>query len=456
MLPYRELYCPAHFGNSYEVMWPREMRAILAEGREWGYNVYGDWFDFADLKSPWDNPLNEWLMPQALWERKLAHFRNAAELGYRIDLVITANQVFLSQMSDDLRADLSDKRFFGQLLCPSKPQARALMLDNARRMFEDLAAQGIPLSSLSGFAFDYGGCNCADCRPWIVTFGKLFAEVLDLGQRYFPGIAGRLVGWWWTQEEHAWFKEWADAAQPGRFLSLAAHIPYGDLAPGEQLPLPQGCEPHAFVHIGYADQAEPRDVYGPWGPVIAPQRIPATVATLEAQGYQGFMAYSEGIFDDVNKALLGGLASGAFADAEAVLAAYAERYLGARGGARQDWAAWLSQWGAPFAVDVPAARRAFEQLSAGAPDTWRLRQWAGKLDILEAHQEVSRGSAWDAERLAAAERFFAARERLQRGVWGLGLVRHGLNERYHQPAWYKDWQAQQQGRNAGAKMSSEA
>jgi hypothetical protein len=27
----REVYCPGHFGNSYEVMWPRELRSHLEE-----------------------------------------------------------------------------------------------------------------------------------------------------------------------------------------------------------------------------------------------------------------------------------------------------------------------------------------------------------------------------------------------------------------------------------------
>ena len=33
---YRELYCPAHFGNSYEEMWPIEAEHIISEARWWG------------------------------------------------------------------------------------------------------------------------------------------------------------------------------------------------------------------------------------------------------------------------------------------------------------------------------------------------------------------------------------------------------------------------------------
>lgn len=48
-LPVRELYAVAHFGNGYEVALPREMTAILAEARFWGFNRFLDRFDTMDL-----------------------------------------------------------------------------------------------------------------------------------------------------------------------------------------------------------------------------------------------------------------------------------------------------------------------------------------------------------------------------------------------------------------------
>ncbi|HEX2949114.1 MAG TPA: hypothetical protein VHV83_06050, partial [Armatimonadota bacterium] len=74
---YRELYAPAHFGNSYEVMAPYEMRAVLNEAKFWGFNAYGDWLDAADIKSPFNSPKNTYLLPQAIWEQKLSSFRIA-------------------------------------------------------------------------------------------------------------------------------------------------------------------------------------------------------------------------------------------------------------------------------------------------------------------------------------------------------------------------------------------
>jgi len=98
MIAHRELYCPAHFGNHYEVMGEREMQALLEEARWWGFTAYSDWFDTADLKNPAANPRGEYLLPQALWERKIAAFRAAQRAGLATSLLTTPNHVFLDQL----------------------------------------------------------------------------------------------------------------------------------------------------------------------------------------------------------------------------------------------------------------------------------------------------------------------------------------------------------------------
>lgn len=442
-LAYRELYCPAHFGNSYEVIAPHEMKDVLREAKFWGFNAYGDWLDSADMKDPHNNPRREFLFPQAILDTKIQWYKLSQEAGLANDLCITPNHVFLDQLKPELLADLSDRRFFGgQLICPSKPAARDIILNNQRQFFKDLHDRGVSLDAISGCPFDYGGCNCEQCRPWIITFGKLMVEVHEIAKEFFPNVRARLIGWWWTPDEHKAFAEWADREQPGRFISLAAHLPYGETRPKTGIALPAKCDLHAFVHIGYAEKANPRDVYGPWGPAIAANRLATTCYELKGVSCTGFMAYSEGYCDDVNKALLGAISSGKAASANAVLAEYAERYFGAKGSDRYAWARWLTHWGEPWAVDVTVARAEFDRLAKNTAPGWRLDQWASKLRIFEAHADVLRGKTWDRARFEAADRFFLEREKLYRDVWGLGLVRHVLNPRYHQPSWYAEWSKQ--------------
>jgi hypothetical protein len=280
-----------------------------------------------------------------------------------------------------------------------------------------------------------------------VTFGKLLLDIRRTAQEFFPGVKLRLVGWWWTPEEHALFKEWADRQAPGAFPSLARHIQYGRTAPIGDAVLPADCQGHAFVHIGYADAAKPSDVYGAWGPVISPVRIPRTVEGLLTGGATGLVAYSEGVFDDANQALLGGLSSGKFSSAPEVLECYAERYFGAAGRRRADWAEWLRQWGRPFEVDASSAAKGFQKLARGATAGWRLAGWEARVRLFEANQEALSGRTWDERRLAAGRRFLEHQERLFRDVWKLGLLRAVLNPRFHRPAWFAQYE-QASGRGA--------
>jgi len=436
----RELYAPAHFGNSYEVMGEREMRDLLAEAAHWGFNRYGDWFDTIDCSDPFADPHHN--LARALWERKKANFRSAQSLGLACDLIITPNHVYADQCLPDLAATKAS-RVFGQLICPSKPKAREIILRNYENLFADLAKAGVCLSGICPGPYDYGGCACDDCEPWILTFAQLMREIYAIGERHHPGLEAHFVGWWWSDEEHRLFAEWADREAPGWVKSLYLHIPYG-ATDVSGVPLPAGCERRAFVHIGYAEEASPRDVYGHLGPVIAADRLTQTVADLRAHGCTGWMAYSEGVSDDVNKALLAGMSAGRLGDADGVLAAYAQRYFDADAQAAKLWAHWLKSWGRPFEVDVEEAAPTLVRLVQLSPESlWRLRQWEAKAELVRLHRGIGDGDEWTAERLAKVEDFWAAQERLQRDIWGLGPVRHVFARRFTPLPWYKSWAAYQ-------------
>jgi hypothetical protein len=435
-LAVRELYAPAHFGNSYEVMGEREMREYLEEAIYWGFNRYADWFDMIDCSDPFADPHHN--LAHALWERKRANFRSAQSLGLPCDLTITPNHVYADQCLPELAAQKTG-RIFGQLICPSRPQAREIILRNYERLFADLAQAGVRLSGICPGPYDYGGCACDDCEPWILTFAQLMREICAIAERHHPGIEAHFVGWWWSEEEHRLFAEWADREAPGWVKSIYLHVPYGATDVSD-VPLPSGCERRAFVHIGYAEQANPRDVYGHLGPVIAADRLARTIADLEAHGCTGWMAYSEGVSDDVNKALLAGLSAGRFEDAHSVLAAYAARYFGAPPQAAERWADWLEPWGRPFEVKVEKAAETLLRLVQSASESaWRLEQWEAKTALVRLHNEIGSGEEWSPERLAKAEEFWATQERLQREVWGLGPIRHVLARRFTPLPWYKSW-----------------
>jgi hypothetical protein len=157
------------------------------------------------------------------------------------------------------------------------------------------------------------------------------------------------------------------------------------------------------------------------GPVFGQKRIPATIAELKKLGFGGYQAYSEGVFDDVNKMVLAGLTSGQFPDADAALQAYARRFLRAGEADAVRWAGLLRQCVNP--ANPAELRKELDSLAKRAPAHWRIEQWRSRLFLVEY------GNAED------ATRFLDAQARLYKDVYGLGKVDHVLNPSVGRPAW---------------------
>ncbi|MBU0715853.1 MAG: hypothetical protein KJ964_10905 [Verrucomicrobia bacterium] len=426
----RELYCPSHFGNTYEATLPGEMTDLLAEAKFWGFNRFSDWFDTIDLYNVYEKKHKLFNMPEAIWARKFSNFKCADKLGFELGLVVSPNHVFSNQVTPENEAEKTGK-FFGQLVCPSKPGATELILNNYRKLFQDFKERGLRLGSIGGGAYDYGGCACEKCSPWIVTFGKLFKQIAELAEEFFGSISVELWGWWWTDEDHQEFTKWADAEAPDYFKAMSFHLPYG-VTDYQVCPIPRNCAEKAFVHIAYGEKSG-HDAYCHFGANIAPVRLEKTVKYLVSRGAAGFLAYSEGDHDDINKAILAGLASKQYSSADEVLHAYAKRYFGTN---PAGWSELLHYLGDFETIETVKCRRLFDKLSRGVINSWRFQQIEERLKMAEAHRAVLAETDWTQKRLAAARAFIASKERLYRNVWRLGLQRHAFRFETYMPDWY--------------------
>ncbi len=431
----RELYCPSHFGNTYEVAGPNEIRDLLAESKFWGYNRFTDWFDTIDLYDLYHKNHQLYNMPEAVWEQKFQNYRAASSLGYELALLITPNHVFSNQVTVENEA-VKGPRIFGQLLCPSRNDSVEIILDNYRNLFRDFSRRDLSLFAISACPYDYGGCACEACQPWIVSFGKLTVKILEVAREFFPEIKVELIGWWWTSEEQAKFNDWEKDHASGFFSAMNHHILYGETSFAPR-PVPATCAERAFINIGYGEK-KGIDLYGHFGPTIAAQRLERTMVFLHEYGADGFLAYSEGACDEINKAIAGGLASAQYQTAAEVLEAYAQRYLG---GDNNGWRDWLWQMGDITNVDLAKARTDFDQLASTSRHTWRLQALEEKLKMCEANAVVERQVEWTPDRIAAAEKFWASKENLWRGIWKMGLGRHSIFLKYegYSPEWDKEF-----------------
>jgi hypothetical protein len=432
----RELYCPSHFGNTYEVAGPNEMRSLLAEAKFWGYNRFSDWFDTIDLYDLYHKKHQLYNMPEAVWDQKFRNFKEASNLGYDLGLIITPNHVFSDQVTLENEATKEGTHIFGQLLCPSKKNSVEIILENYRNLFSDFAKRDLNLSAIASCPYDYGGCACEDCQPWIVSFGRLTVQIIQLAREFFPEVQAELIGWWWSDQEHQLFTDWAEENAPGIFTAIDHHILYGETSFAKRV-VPKGCAERAFLNIGYGEK-KGIDLYGHFGPTIAPKRQEKTIDFLFEQEADGFLAYSEGACDEINKAIAAGLASAQFDNANEVLEAYAQRHLG---GDTKGWREWLYQIGDITSLDTSVSRSSFDRLASSSRQSWRLQALEEKLKMCEANAAVQSHTSWTQPRIAAAENFWTAKENLWRDIWKMGLGRHSIHLHYegYSPSWNDEY-----------------
>ncbi len=432
MLKVRNMYCPSHFGNSYECASKNEMREILSEAKFWGLNCYSDWFDTIDLYDPYareKNGISLFNMPEAMWERKFSHYRTAHDLGFELGLAIAPNHVFSDQLTLGKQA-VKTENIFGQLLCPSDPVSHEVILKNYKNLFNDFKSHGLNLKSLEANPYDYGGCACEKCSPWITAFAELYKNIFEMAKTFFPEIKANMICWWVSEEEHEILDGWLAKNASNLLNSKIHYIPYGRTSYDiTKYTINEKYGERAFVHVGYGGGRN-SDLYGHFGPVAAPKRIEETVKFLETRKAEGFSAYCEGTFEDLNRAILAGLGSGAYSDANSVMKAYAERYFGTN---PEGWAHWLAKWENAFEVNVKESRTEFDLLSAGAKRSWRLEQWECKLKMFEFGHVATKSK----DRKAAAD-FWDEKEYLWRKVWGLGLTRHILKFDWRIPPWEQE------------------
>ena len=438
--PYKvvELYAPAHFGNGYESMGEYEMRDVLREAKFWGCTRYGDWFDMLDCSDPFRKS-NQWDLGRALWSAKKLNFRSAVKVGLETELVLTPNHTYVDRLRPEMLAK-PGSRIQGQLICPSNPEARKLILQDYQRLYADLARSGVRLSSMSAVPYDYGGCGCDKCKPWIITWGDLCYDIFTVAKKHHPDIEMTMIGWWWKPREHEIFAEWADKHHPGWVKAMYLHMPYGKTNVAD-VPLPKGCAKGAFVHISYAEMTNPRDTYGHYGPMVAAGRLQKSMENLKKQGVTHLMAYSEGQCDDVNKALFAGIGSGKFKTAHEVLTAYASRHFGADDETSAAWARWLAGWGKPFHRDIDKAKSELAELLKKTPkrDAPRVQEWALKTELFDIDRQIGGGGKWTPERLKLVERYWRTREKIRRGIWGLGPQRHIFTRKFINTTWSRSW-----------------
>ncbi len=300
--PVRGIYFASHFHNFYQEAPLPEVFAYIEDLALWGTNNVAVWFDMHEFKSVED--------PKAanMIARLKAILKAAKETGLDTTLLCLANESW-ADSPVELRADWTGghdgytrelQGHYHVELCPSKPGALAKILEWRQQVFKALASA--PMDFMCIWPYDQGGCTCAQCKPWGANGLMHIAQPMaEMFRKSNP--TGKVIFSTWYFDDFT-TGEWDGLKK--LFLKKpdwADYLMVGDYFGVEKM---RGGVPGALPTLSFPEISMwGVGGWGPWGgfgaspyPGLLEERWHSKGALLV-----GGFPYSEGIFEDMNKAV---------------------------------------------------------------------------------------------------------------------------------------------------------
>jgi len=318
--PFRALYFPLHFYNFYHNAPIRQIELYLEDLMLWGFDSVFLNFPRAILDS-WEDPDADDLL-----ERFESILSISAKLGLKTGF-LTSNHDF-RKPKKEFEADkthLNSKT--GNLICPSTEEGYLYYEDIVMKIVH--AAKKIRLDYLLFWSYNEGGCSCERCAPWggrgYYNSSKRIARKVS---SVYPDTKFILSTWTFgsgindPRDWETFYRRVEDDIMIGdRWIS---YIVSGN----DKYPAEHGL-PGGIPMIGFPDIS--LNGLNPWG------GFGATPVPARLEGYwqrnkkllSGAILYSEGIFEDISKAVLAGFFRNTNAKADDTVASYVRYEYGA-------------------------------------------------------------------------------------------------------------------------------
>jgi hypothetical protein len=293
----RGMYFASHFHNWYHQASEPEIIRYLEDLALWGVNAVMVIFPMINLQG-WDDP-----QAQPAMEMVRRYARAIRGLGMQFATGLN-NTMFIGA-PPSLRAgrlpDPTGRRGnSGHPICPSNPEGHAYLVANTRRLFEALSDVGLDI--LVHWPYDEGGCSCEQCRPWGSNgYLRLSHDLTRLGREYFPRLKSVLSTWMFdTPPEGEWVGLAESLAKDRGWVDYILADSHEDFP---RYPLDVGV-PGGLPLLNFPEIS----MWGnwPWGGFGAnplPGRFQRLWNQVQHQVGGGF-PYSEGIYEDLNKAVV--------------------------------------------------------------------------------------------------------------------------------------------------------
>ncbi|MHB9131600.1 MAG: hypothetical protein ACYDBB_11000 [Armatimonadota bacterium] len=291
-LPVRGMYFATHFHNFYHDAPLEQVVRYVEELALWGCNMLSVWFDMHHYRGI-DDPA-----AQEMIARLHAILKAANAVGMGAAFTTLANEAY-STSPPELRAEPFPHHYHVEL-CPSKPEGLALILQWREEMLRAFA--DINIEALWIWPYDQGGCACEACKPWGGNGFVRNAEAVGaLVRRMLPNtrtvVSTWELGYWEGDPE--WDAFYAAMSPKPDWVDYLMAEGHGDYPPYilRHGP-PPGIPLLNFPEISMSGMWP----WGGFGANLQPARLQHvwdSIKTHLAGGYP----YSEGIFEDLNKAV---------------------------------------------------------------------------------------------------------------------------------------------------------
>ena len=301
--PVRAVYLATHFGNFYESAPTEEVTRYIQDLGLWGYNTIFIAYPPCQYDGPQDAAARRWI------ERFRVVLAGAQQCGLQVGLMECANQGYKSTPAALRATPVPGNRRgnFGVNLCPSKPEARKLLL----RSFDNLLDQftDIGMDYYVFWPYDEGGCACNLCRPWGARgYLNISRDLSKLVHKKFPNIKIVLSTWCYENEN--------DDNPDGEWIGLEASLRRDKswvnyiMADGHDNYFPkyileQGVPGNLpllnFPEISMFGMSP----WGGYGANPAPGHFQMLWNRIRHKAAGG-APYSEGIYEDINKVIIAG------------------------------------------------------------------------------------------------------------------------------------------------------
>lgn len=405
--PFRTIQLDTHFCNAYHTLPAHELTEYVEDLILWGINHIEVVFPLLDLFD-WNDPEVGRITGQI---RTI--YMASRDLGVKFGMEVVPNQDFVNQ-NMDIQAEPCPDRPGGKTghnICPNRPGAIEYILTQTNgRIFTHLQENGILLDFICFWPYDEGGCGCEKCTPWGGR-GYLMSckALMEAAKAHNPNMEVILSTWMFDTHWNVASDQETDDEWQGLTDELAKDNSWVDYILADsrtdfpRYPLEKGV-PGNLPMINYPEISMYK--LHPWGGFGA-NPLPDHFEKLWHQVMdivQGGMAYSEGIFNDINKVLVSQFWWDKYTTADATLREYINyEYSPAVYDAVRE-AICLMERNQEIATDSPPGKQASVRTSIDDArrvcellrdvdtklDAWAKKAWRWRILIIRAELDLLR------------------------------------------------------------------